>query len=124
MSYSEVTWGCKRCILATNKWAKKFMRNGGFLRGICLVYMIYVRVYEGRKDLLRVAIIGPEVTPYHDGFFSLIYVCLHISLLFPVFIMWFNIINRVDKLFFIKPKPIDFWAANEFLSGHMCAFNF
>ncbi|PWA72128.1 ubiquitin-conjugating enzyme family protein [Artemisia annua] len=30
---------------------------------------MFVRVYELRMDLLRVAIIGPEGTPYHDGLF-------------------------------------------------------
>nr|GEZ99531.1 hypothetical protein [Tanacetum cinerariifolium] len=30
---------------------------------------MFVRVYESRMDLLRVAIIGPEGTPYHDGLF-------------------------------------------------------
>ncbi|KAH3742713.1 ubiquitin-conjugating enzyme E2 24 [Pelomyxa schiedti] len=30
---------------------------------------IYVRVYENRMDLLRVAIIGPCDTPFEDGFF-------------------------------------------------------
>ncbi|KAI3842815.1 hypothetical protein MKX03_024759 [Papaver bracteatum] len=30
---------------------------------------IFVRVYEGRVDLLRAVIIGPEGTPYHDGLF-------------------------------------------------------
>lgn len=31
---------------------------------------IYVRVYEGRMDLLRAVIIGPTGTPYHDGLFT------------------------------------------------------
>ncbi|XP_050222110.1 probable ubiquitin-conjugating enzyme E2 24 [Mercurialis annua] len=30
---------------------------------------IYVRVYEGRMDLLRAVIIGADGTPYHDGLF-------------------------------------------------------
>ncbi|MCL7051922.1 hypothetical protein MKW94_010204 [Papaver nudicaule] len=30
---------------------------------------IFVRVYEGRVDLLRAVIIGPTGTPYHDGLF-------------------------------------------------------
>lgn len=30
---------------------------------------IFVRVYEGRKDLLKDVIIGPKGTPYHDGLF-------------------------------------------------------
>ncbi|XP_076949176.1 putative ubiquitin-conjugating enzyme E2 25 [Bidens hawaiensis] len=30
---------------------------------------VYVRVYEGRTDLLRAVIIGPAATPYHDGLF-------------------------------------------------------
>ncbi|MCL7051921.1 hypothetical protein MKW94_010203 [Papaver nudicaule] len=30
---------------------------------------IFVRVYEGRIDLLRAVIIGPTGTPYHDGLF-------------------------------------------------------
>lgn len=30
---------------------------------------IYVRVYEDMIDLLRVAIVGPSGTPYHDGLF-------------------------------------------------------
>ncbi|KAI3852533.1 hypothetical protein MKW98_028612 [Papaver atlanticum] len=30
---------------------------------------IFVRVYEGRKDLLKAVIIGPKGTPYHDGLF-------------------------------------------------------
>ncbi|KAK9077023.1 hypothetical protein SSX86_005358 [Deinandra increscens subsp. villosa] len=30
---------------------------------------IFVRVYEGRMDLLRAVIIGPKGTPYHDGLF-------------------------------------------------------
>ncbi|KAI3879378.1 hypothetical protein MKW92_047526 [Papaver armeniacum] len=30
---------------------------------------IFVRVYEGRLDLLRAVIIGPTGTPYHDGLF-------------------------------------------------------
>ena len=31
--------------------------------------MIYVRIYEGRMDILRAVIIGPPGTPYHDGLF-------------------------------------------------------
>nr|GLL40234.1 putative ubiquitin-conjugating enzyme E2 38 [Ipomoea trifida] len=30
---------------------------------------IFVRAYEGRVDLLRAAIVGPQKTPYHDGLF-------------------------------------------------------
>ncbi|OVA13956.1 Ubiquitin-conjugating enzyme [Macleaya cordata] len=30
---------------------------------------IYVRVYEGRIDLLRAVIIGAAGTPYHNGLF-------------------------------------------------------
>ncbi|KAE8716439.1 Detected protein of confused Function [Hibiscus syriacus] len=35
---------------------------------------IYVRVYEGRMDLLRAIIIGPAGIPYHDGLF--VFYCL------------------------------------------------
>jgi ubiquitin-conjugating enzyme E2 O len=30
---------------------------------------IYVRAFEERMDLLRVAIVGAPGTPYHDGLF-------------------------------------------------------
>lgn len=34
-----------------------------------LTETIYVRVFEGRMDLLRAAIVGAPGTPYHDGLF-------------------------------------------------------
>nr|GEX09787.1 hypothetical protein [Tanacetum cinerariifolium] len=52
---------------------KRYTKSGGFSRNTCLI--IFIRVYETQIDLLRAAIIGPEGTPYYDGFF--------------VFDMWF-----------------------------------
>ncbi|MFS7929325.1 putative ubiquitin-conjugating enzyme E2, ubiquitin-conjugating enzyme/RWD [Helianthus anomalus] len=71
------------------KWTKKIQEEWRILKRD-LPDMIYVRVYEGRMDLLRAVIIGVEGTPYNDGlfFFDVCFpknypneppVCLHIS---------------------------------------------
>lgn len=49
-------------------WLKKVQKEWSILeKG--LPDTIYVRVYEGRIDLLRAAIVGAPGTPYHDGLF-------------------------------------------------------
>ncbi|KAL9261778.1 putative ubiquitin-conjugating enzyme E2 38 [Drosera capensis] len=52
----------------SKNWAKKIHDEWRVLEQN-LPENIYVRVYEGRMDLLRAAIIGPAGTPYHDGLF-------------------------------------------------------
>ncbi|KAJ4967302.1 hypothetical protein NE237_019151 [Protea cynaroides] len=52
----------------TDKVKKKIAREWKILQEN-LPESIYVRVYEGRIDLLRAAIIGAAGTPYHDGLF-------------------------------------------------------
>lgn len=52
----------------TKSWAKKIQEEWKILEAN-LPETIFVRVYEGRMDLLRAAIIGPAGTPYHDGLF-------------------------------------------------------
>ncbi|KAL4361735.1 hypothetical protein GQ457_04G005630 [Hibiscus cannabinus] len=50
------------------EWAKQIQDEWKILEKD-LPETIYVRVYEGRMDLLRAIIIGPAGTPYHDGLF-------------------------------------------------------
>ncbi|KAK9077024.1 hypothetical protein SSX86_005359 [Deinandra increscens subsp. villosa] len=52
----------------TEGWAKN-MREQWRILEENLPETIFVRVYEGRMDLLRALIIGPKGTPYHDGLF-------------------------------------------------------
>ncbi|KAI3994804.1 hypothetical protein MKX01_037355 [Papaver californicum] len=49
-------------------WLKKVQKEWSILEKD-LPDTIYVRVYEGRIDLLRAAIVGAPGTPYHDGLF-------------------------------------------------------
>ncbi|XP_002519066.3 probable ubiquitin-conjugating enzyme E2 24 isoform X1 [Ricinus communis] len=49
-------------------WLKKVQQEWSTLEKH-LPESIYVRVYEGRMDLLRAAIVGAPGTPYHDGLF-------------------------------------------------------
>ncbi|XP_031266851.1 probable ubiquitin-conjugating enzyme E2 24 isoform X2 [Pistacia vera] len=49
-------------------WMKKVQQEWSILEAN-LPETIYVRIYEERMDLLRVAIIGAPATPYHDGLF-------------------------------------------------------
>ncbi|KAL3631419.1 Ubiquitin-conjugating enzyme E2, catalytic domain ues [Castilleja foliolosa] len=49
-------------------WAKRIQEEWKILEKD-LPDEIFVRVYEGRMDLLRAVIIGAEGTPYHDGLF-------------------------------------------------------
>nr|GEV76947.1 hypothetical protein [Tanacetum cinerariifolium] len=49
-------------------WAEKIQNEWRKLEER-LPETIYVRVYEGRMDLLRAVIIGEKRTPYHDGLF-------------------------------------------------------
>ncbi|KAI3703870.1 hypothetical protein L1987_74066 [Smallanthus sonchifolius] len=49
-------------------WAKKIQQEWRILERH-LPDMIFVRVYEGRMDLLRAVIIGVEETPYYNGLF-------------------------------------------------------
>ncbi|XP_042493748.1 putative ubiquitin-conjugating enzyme E2 38 [Macadamia integrifolia] len=51
-----------------NQTSKRIMREWKILEEN-LPKSIYVRVYEGRIDLLRAVIIGASGTPYHDGLF-------------------------------------------------------
>ncbi|KAL1823144.1 hypothetical protein ACET3Z_009922 [Daucus carota] len=53
----------------TSSWTKKIHDEWKILESN-LPDTIYVRVYEGRMDLLRAVIIGPTGTPYHDGLFT------------------------------------------------------
>ncbi|KAG0448385.1 hypothetical protein HPP92_027880 [Vanilla planifolia] len=52
----------------TKKWTRRIQHEWRLLEKH-LPETIYVRVYEGRLDLLRAAIVGPTGTPYHDGLF-------------------------------------------------------
>ncbi|XP_074375375.1 putative ubiquitin-conjugating enzyme E2 38 [Apium graveolens] len=52
----------------TPAWKKKIQDEWKILQNN-LPDTIYVRVCEGRMDLLRAVIIGPTGTPYHDGLF-------------------------------------------------------
>ncbi|GMI74822.1 hypothetical protein HRI_001151500 [Hibiscus trionum] len=61
--YSNMTSGGQ-----PKEWAKQIQEEWKILEKD-LPETIYVRVYEGRMDLLRAIIIGPAGTPYHDGLF-------------------------------------------------------
>lgn len=50
-------------------WAKKIQEEWRILEKN-LPDTIFVRVCEGRMDLLRAVIVGPAGTPYHDGLFT------------------------------------------------------
>ncbi|KAL3514983.1 hypothetical protein ACH5RR_021885 [Cinchona calisaya] len=50
------------------KWLRKVQQDWNILRNN-LPEGIYVRVYEGRMDLLRAVIVGAYGTPYQDGLF-------------------------------------------------------
>ncbi|XP_039034951.1 putative ubiquitin-conjugating enzyme E2 38 [Hibiscus syriacus] len=50
------------------EWVKQIQEEWKILEKD-LPETIYVRVYEGRMDLLRAIILGPAGTPYHDGLF-------------------------------------------------------
>ncbi|WOK91481.1 ubiquitin-conjugating enzyme E2 38 [Canna indica] len=52
----------------TQKWVKSIEKEWRALEND-LPETIYVRIYEERMDILRVAIVGPAGTPYHDGLF-------------------------------------------------------
>ncbi|KAG7962309.1 hypothetical protein I3843_09G060500 [Carya illinoinensis] len=60
----------KRLALSQVKrvWLKKAQREWSILEKD-LPETIYVRVFDGRMDLLRAAIVGAPGTPYHDGLF-------------------------------------------------------
>ncbi|XP_040991312.1 putative ubiquitin-conjugating enzyme E2 38 isoform X1 [Juglans microcarpa x Juglans regia] len=60
----------RACFTSTGNGAlyKKIMQDWRILEKD-LPESIYVRVYAGRVDLLRAAIIGARETPYHDGLF-------------------------------------------------------
>ncbi|KAI8567686.1 hypothetical protein RHMOL_Rhmol02G0141000 [Rhododendron molle] len=49
-------------------WLKKVQQEWSMLEKN-LPETIYVRIYEERMDLMRVAIVGASGTPYHDGLF-------------------------------------------------------
>lgn len=53
-------------VLAYETWWAIF-----FIRIYFLTFAetIYVRIYEERMDLMRVALVGAPGTPYHDGLF-------------------------------------------------------
>lgn len=51
-----------------SSWLKKIQQEWSILEKN-LPETIYVRVFEGRMDLLRAAIVGAPGTPYHDGLF-------------------------------------------------------
>ncbi|KAI3964638.1 hypothetical protein MKX01_020455 [Papaver californicum] len=53
---------------ASQKWAKAIQQDWRLLEKD-LPETIFVRVYEGRLDLLRAVIVGAAGTPYHDGLF-------------------------------------------------------
>ncbi|OVA12370.1 Ubiquitin-conjugating enzyme [Macleaya cordata] len=55
-------------ISNNNQTSKRIMQEWKILEKN-LPDSIYVRVYEGRIDLLRAVIIGASGTPYHDGLF-------------------------------------------------------
>ncbi|KAI3988364.1 hypothetical protein MKX01_012153 [Papaver californicum] len=53
---------------ASQKWAKAIQQDWRLLEKD-LPETIFVRVYEGRLDLLRAVIVGAAGTPYHEGLF-------------------------------------------------------
>ncbi|GLT79260.1 hypothetical protein SLA2020_507540 [Shorea laevis] len=57
-----------RSFHATSAVHKKIMQERKILKNY-LPDSIFVRVYENRIDLMRVAIVGAAGTPYHDGLF-------------------------------------------------------
>ncbi|XP_042465606.1 putative ubiquitin-conjugating enzyme E2 38 [Zingiber officinale] len=57
-----------REIKPSKNWAKRIQLEWKLLEKD-LPETIYVRVYEGRMDILRAVIIGAAGTPYHDGLF-------------------------------------------------------
>ncbi|GJR54925.1 ubiquitin-conjugating enzyme family protein, partial [Tanacetum coccineum] len=63
----EAEFKCQRLTLR-EVWDNKIREEWRILEKD-LPETMFVRVYESRMDLLRVVIIGPEGTPYHDGLF-------------------------------------------------------
>ncbi|KAK1418069.1 hypothetical protein QVD17_27208 [Tagetes erecta] len=67
--YSESkSSSCLQASHPPRDWAKKILKEWEILHRD-LPDMIFVRVYEGRMDLLRAVIVGVEGTPYYDGLF-------------------------------------------------------
>ncbi|KAL2944244.1 putative ubiquitin-conjugating enzyme E2 38 [Bienertia sinuspersici] len=56
------------CSNPPNNWVKSVADEWKMLEKD-LPDTIYVRVYEGRMDLLRAVMVGADGTPYHDGLF-------------------------------------------------------
>nr|CAB3465853.1 unnamed protein product [Digitaria exilis] len=52
----------------TSKWTKRVQKEWKILEND-LPDTIYLRAFEDRMDLLRVAMVGASGTPYHDGLF-------------------------------------------------------
>ncbi|XP_076893998.1 putative ubiquitin-conjugating enzyme E2 38 [Bidens hawaiensis] len=65
-SKSKSSWWQARML--PGNWAKKIQEEWRILERH-LPDKIFVRVYDGRMDLLRAVIIGAEGTPYHEGLF-------------------------------------------------------
>ncbi|KAK3137247.1 hypothetical protein QOZ80_5BG0449750 [Eleusine coracana subsp. coracana] len=55
-------------VVGGNKWIKRVQKEWKILEN-SLPDTIYVRAFEDRMDLLRVAIVGATGTPYQDGLF-------------------------------------------------------
>ncbi|MCL7021844.1 hypothetical protein MKW94_023599 [Papaver nudicaule] len=57
-----------KTMQASPKWTKAIQQDWRLLEKD-LPETIFVRVYEGRMDLLRAVIVGAAGTPYHDGLY-------------------------------------------------------
>ncbi|GJM94911.1 hypothetical protein PR202_ga11595 [Eleusine coracana subsp. coracana] len=55
-------------VVGGNKWIKRVQKEWKILEN-SLPDTIYVRAFEDRMDLLRVAMVGATGTPYQDGLF-------------------------------------------------------
>ncbi|KAK3121181.1 hypothetical protein QOZ80_8BG0647720 [Eleusine coracana subsp. coracana] len=53
----------------SRKWTKRVHKEWKILKNDLPAGTIYVRAFEDRTDLLRVAMVGAWGTPYHDGLF-------------------------------------------------------
>ncbi|KAL2934878.1 putative ubiquitin-conjugating enzyme E2 26 [Bienertia sinuspersici] len=55
-------------IIPSKKWVKRIAEEWRMLEKD-LPDTVFVRIYEGRMDLMRAVIMGADGTPYHDGLF-------------------------------------------------------
>ncbi|KAJ8444927.1 hypothetical protein Cgig2_029121 [Carnegiea gigantea] len=72
LSHFEVVFDCSENLLRSRRHARPDFDCVEKDRKVFEMFpkdWVYVRTYKHRYDLLRVMIVGPEGTPYHDGLF-------------------------------------------------------